>query len=39
MSEETKLSAKPTITIDGNLAAKIKEEIGENQRMPRGAVF
>jgi len=30
MSEETKLSEKPTITIDGNLAERIQEEIGEN---------
>ena len=30
MSEETKLSEKPTITIDGNLAKRIQEEIGEN---------
>ena len=30
MSEDTKTTEKPTITIDGNLAARIKEEIGEN---------
>ena len=30
MSEETKISAQPTITIDGNLADRIREEIGEN---------
>jgi len=30
MSEETKISEQPTITIDGNLAERIREEIGEN---------
>jgi heterodisulfide reductase subunit B len=30
MSEDTKITEKPTITIDGNLADRIKEEIGEN---------
>ena len=30
MSEDTKTTENPTITIDGNLAARIKEEIGEN---------
>ncbi len=30
MSEETKLSEKPSITINGDLAARILEEIGEN---------
>ena len=30
MSEETKLTEQPTIIIDGNLAERIKEEIGEN---------
>ena len=30
MSEDTKTTEKPAITIDGNLAARIKEEIGEN---------
>ncbi|MCJ7716483.1 MAG: heterodisulfide reductase-related iron-sulfur binding cluster, partial [Anaerolineales bacterium] len=30
MSEEIKATEKPTITINGNLAARIQEEIGEN---------
>ncbi|TFG48256.1 MAG: hypothetical protein E4H33_04510 [Anaerolineales bacterium] len=30
MSVETKISSQPTITINGNLAKRIKEEIGEN---------
>jgi len=30
MSEETKISEQPTITINGNLAERIREEIGEN---------
>ena len=30
MSEETKIPDQQTITIDGNLAAHIQEEIGEN---------
>ena len=30
MSEETKISEQPTIVIDGNLAERIREEIGEN---------
>jgi heterodisulfide reductase subunit B len=30
MSEETKVSEQPTITINGNLAERIREEIGEN---------
>jgi len=30
MSEETKISEQPTITIDGNLAERIQQEIGEN---------
>lgn len=30
MSEETKISEQPTIAIDGNLAERIQEEIGEN---------
>jgi len=30
MSEETKTSTQPTITIDGHLAERIQEEIGEN---------
>ena len=30
MSEETKVSEQPTITINGNLAERIREEIGQN---------
>lgn len=30
MSEETKVSPQPTITINGNLAERIREEIGQN---------